>query len=55
MSFVEKAQSAISEDDAKKLEEKFLKNKFDLDDFAKQLEAIQKMGSIKDLLGMIPG
>lgn len=55
VSFVEKAQDAIDEDEAKKLEEKFLKNKFDLDDFAKQLATIQKMGSIKDLLGMIPG
>ena len=55
LSFVEKAQGAIDEDEAKKLEEKFLKNKFDLDDFAKQLATIQKMGSIKDLLGLIPG
>ncbi|TVR44149.1 MAG: signal recognition particle protein [Planctomycetota bacterium] len=55
LSFVEKAQSVIDEDKAKELEEKFAKNKFDLGDFATQLEAIQKMGSIKDLLGMIPG
>ena len=55
LSFVEKAQDAIDEEEAKKLEEKFLKNKFDLDDFAKQLATIRKMGSIKDLLGLIPG
>lgn len=55
LSFVEKAQAAIDEDEAAKLEEKFLKNKFDLEDFAKQLETIQNMGSIKDLLGLIPG
>ena len=55
LSFVEKAQSAIDEKEAEKLEEKFLKNKFDLEDFAKQLQTIQKMGSIKDLLGLIPG
>ncbi len=55
LSFVEKAQGAIDEKEAAKLEEKFLKNKFDLEDFSKQLQTIQKMGSIKDLLGLIPG
>ena len=55
LSFVEKAQTAIDEKEAQKLEERFMKNKFDLHDFAKQLETIQKMGSIKDLLGLIPG
>jgi signal recognition particle subunit SRP54 len=55
LSFVEKAQSAIDEEEAAKLEEKFLKNKFDLGDFATQLDTIRNMGSIKDLLGMIPG
>lgn len=55
LSFVEKAQGAIDEKAAAKLEEKFLKNKFDLEDFAQQLAAIQKMGSLKDLLGLIPG
>ena len=55
LSFVEKAQSAIDEAEAKKIEEKVLKNKFDLEDFASQLQAIQRMGSLKDLLGMIPG
>jgi len=55
LSFVEKAQGAVDEKEAKKLEERILKNKFDLEDFRQQLAAIQKMGSIKDLLGMIPG
>ncbi|HEX3135418.1 MAG TPA: signal recognition particle protein, partial [Planctomycetota bacterium] len=55
LSFVEKAQGAVDEKEAKKLEERILKNKFDLEDFRQQLSAIQKMGSIKDLLGMIPG
>jgi signal recognition particle subunit SRP54 len=55
LSFVEKAQTAVDEGQAKQLEERILKNKFDLDDFRSQLQAIQKMGSIKDLLGMIPG
>ncbi len=55
LSFVEKAQSVVDEKQAKKLEERILKNKFDLEDFRQQLGAIQKMGSIKDILGMIPG
>jgi len=55
LSFVEKAQSAIDEREAERLEERFRKNKFDLEDFATQLKTIQKMGSLKDLLGMIPG
>ncbi len=55
LSFVEKAQTAVDEKEAKKLEDKILKNKFDLADFQSQLAAIQKMGSIKDLLGLIPG
>lgn len=55
LTLVEKAQSVINEEQAKKLEEKFLKNKFDLEDFAQQLTAIQRMGSMKDLMGMIPG
>jgi signal recognition particle subunit SRP54 len=55
LSFVEKAQSAVDETKAKQLEERILKNKFDLQDFAEQLQAIRKMGSLKDLLGLIPG
>ncbi|MBA3709745.1 MAG: signal recognition particle protein [Planctomycetes bacterium] len=55
LSFVEKAQTAVDEKEAKKLEDKILKNKFDLGDFQSQLQAIQKMGSIKDIIGLIPG
>jgi len=55
LSFVEKARGAVDEEAAAELEEKFRKNKFDLGDFAQQLEMIQKMGSLKDLLGLIPG
>lgn len=55
LSFVEKARGAVDEDEAAKLEERFKKNKFDLNDFAQQLQMIQKMGSLKDLLGLIPG
>jgi signal recognition particle subunit SRP54 len=52
---VEKAQEQFDEVQAKKLESKIRKNKFDFADFKIQLEQIKKMGNMKDLLGMIPG
>jgi signal recognition particle subunit SRP54 len=52
---VEKAQEQFDEEQAKKLESKIRKNKFDFSDFKTQLEQIKKMGNMKDLLGMIPG
>lgn len=55
LTFIEKAEKQIDEKQAQKLEAKLRKNKFDLNDLLDQLEQIQKMGSIKDLLGMIPG
>lgn len=54
-SLVEKAQEQFDEAEAKKLEAKIRKNKFDFADFKTQLEAIKKMGNMKDMLGMIPG
>ena len=54
-SLVEKAQEQFDEEQAKKLERKIRKNKFDFADFKMQLEQIKKMGNMKDLLGMIPG
>ncbi len=54
-SLVEKAQEQFNEVEAKKLEAKIRKNKFDFADFKTQLEAIKKMGNMKDMLGMIPG
>ena len=55
VSLVEKAQQSFDEMEAEKLEEKFRKNKFDFDDFLKQIKVIKKMGSLSSLLGMIPG
>ncbi len=55
ISLVEKAQQSIDELENEKLEEKFRKNKFDFDDFLKQIKVIKKMGSLSSLLGMIPG
>jgi signal recognition particle subunit SRP54 len=52
---VEKAQEQFDVEQAKKLESKIRKNKFDFADFKQQLEQIKKMGNMKDLLGMIPG
>jgi len=54
-SWVERAQEQFDEVAAKKLEAKIRKNKFDFADFKSQLEAIKKMGNMKDMLGMIPG
>ncbi len=55
LTLIEKAEKQIDEKAAAKLEQKLKKNKFDLDDLLDQLEQIKNMGSIKDLLGMIPG
>jgi signal recognition particle subunit SRP54 len=54
-SLVEKAQQQFDEVETKKLEAKLRKNKFDFADFKTQLEAIKKMGNMKDMLSMIPG
>ena len=54
-SLVEKAQEQFDEEQAKKLEGKIRKNKFDFADFKMQLEQIKKMGNMKDLLAMVPG
>lgn len=55
ISFVEKAQAQFDEKEAGDLEKKFRENKFDFDDFLKQIKMIKKMGSLKSLLGMVPG
>ena len=55
ISLVEKAQASFDDYETEKLEEKLRKNKFDFDDFLKQIKVIKKMGSLTSLLGMIPG
>ncbi len=55
VSFVEKAQEQFDEAEAEKLQRKFRSQEFDLQDFYDQLQKIKNMGSLKDLLGMIPG
>ena len=55
LSLIEKAEQTLDEKKAEELEKKLRANKFDLNDLLYQLEEMKKMGSIKDLLGMIPG
>ena len=56
LSFIEKAEQSVDEDEAKELERKLRKNQFTLEDFLDQLKRIRKMGPLTSiLLGMIPG
>ncbi len=55
LTIIEKAQSMVDEKKAVELEKKLRKNEFTLDDFRDQMVQIRKMGSLKDLLSMIPG
>ena len=55
LSLIEKAEIALDEKKAAKLEESLRKNKFDLEDLLDQFEQINKMGSMKDILSMLPG
>ncbi len=55
ITLVEKAQSFVDEKEAARLEEKIKKNRFTFEDFLSQMKMIKKMGSLKDLMGMIPG
>ncbi len=55
VSLVERAQEQFDLEEAKRLQKKIAKNKFDFDDFLGQIQQIKKMGNIKDLAGMIPG
>ncbi len=55
LSFIEKAEQQVDQDEAKELERKLRKNQFTLEDFLDQLKKIRKMGPLTSLLGMIPG
>ena len=55
VSLVERAQEQYDEEEARRLERKIQKNQFDFNDFYGQIQQIKKMGSVKDLVGMIPG
>ncbi|MDD6603699.1 MAG: signal recognition particle protein [Eubacteriales bacterium] len=55
LSFIERAELALDEKKAQELEKKLAKNKFDLNDLLDQFEQIERMGSLKDTIKMIPG
>ena len=55
VSLVEKAEEQYDEEEARKLQKKIAKNKFDFNDFYSQVQQIKKMGNLKDLASMIPG
>lgn len=55
LTLIEKAQSAVSEEEMKKLEKKLRESSFTLDDFLTQFEQLGKMGNISDLMAMVPG
>jgi signal recognition particle subunit SRP54 len=55
LTLVEKAQATVDEQQARELEKKIRKNEFTLEDFRSQLTQIKKMGSLQDILSMIPG
>ena len=55
LTLVEKAQQSFDQEEAQRLNKKIRKNQFGFDDFLSQMEQIKKMGSLKDLMGMIPG
>lgn len=55
VSLVERAQEQFDEQEARKLQKKIAKNEFGFDDFLSQIQQVKRMGSMKDLVGMIPG
>ena len=55
LSFIEKAEAQIDEDEAKELERKLRHNEFTFEDFLSQLKMMRRMGPLQSLLGMIPG
>lgn len=55
VSLVERAQEQFDEEEARKLQKKIAKNEFGFDDFLSQIQQVKRMGSMKDLVGMIPG
>jgi signal recognition particle subunit SRP54 len=55
LSFIEKAEQAYTEEQAKAMERKFRENKFDMNDYLEQLQQMRKMGPLDQLISMIPG
>ena len=55
LTLIEQAQEAFDEDEARAIAEKFATDSFTLDDFLKQMQQLRNMGSIKKMMGMLPG
>lgn len=55
LTLIEKAEQAITEEDARKLTKKIKDNSFDLDDYLQQLSSVKNMGNLSDMVNMIPG
>ncbi|MDE5763566.1 MAG: signal recognition particle protein [Ruminococcus sp.] len=55
LTLIEKAENVMSQKDAEKLTKKFKENKFDMNDLLEQMKQIKKMGSMKSIIGMLPG
>lgn len=55
LSLIERAQEAVTEEEAKKFEKAFRENSFTFEDYLAQLENLNRMGNINDLIAMIPG
>lgn len=55
LTLIEKAQAVVTEEEAKKMEKKFIENSFTLEDFLYQFEQLKKMGNLKDIVAMMPG
>ncbi len=55
LTLIDKAQEAVDEKEAKEMQQKFLQNAFTFEDYLKQMENLNKMGGLKNVLGMIPG
>lgn len=55
LTLIEKAEAAISQEDAAKLQKKLKENSFDLEDYLQQLDSMKKMGNLQDMMSMIPG
>ena len=55
LTLIEKAEEAVSREEAEKLEKKFRENSFTFEDYLSQLENMKKMGGLKNIIGMLPG
>ncbi len=55
LTLIEKAENVMSQKDAEKLSRKFKENTFDMDDLLDQMKQIRRMGSMKSIIGMLPG